>query len=67
MFALTIDLYLYCYFREDMILNLAPHVGMRFRDEIEAWKFWVEYGGHKGFSVRQIYKNKIKGDDRITS
>jgi hypothetical protein len=50
-----------------MIPNLAPHVGMRFRDEIEAWKFWVEYGGHKDFSMRQRYKNKRKSDDRITS
>jgi hypothetical protein len=40
---------------------------MKFRDGIEAWKFWVEYGGQKSFSVRQRYKNKRKVDGRVTS
>jgi hypothetical protein len=50
-----------------VVINLAPRIGIKFRDEIEAWKFWVEYGRRKGFSVRQRYKNKRKVDDRVTS
>lgn len=49
------------------MLNLEPCVGMKFRDEVQAWKLWVEYGGYMGFSVRKRYNNKRKVDGKITS
>jgi hypothetical protein len=50
-----------------VVINLVPRIGMKFRDGIETWKFWVEYGGQKSFSVRQRDKNKRKVDVRVTS
>ena len=40
---------------------------MTFSTLDEAWKFWGHYGGRKGFSIRQRYKNKSKFDGKFTS
>ncbi|KAL6644764.1 hypothetical protein ACP70R_016372 [Stipagrostis hirtigluma subsp. patula] len=45
----------------------VPRVGMKFKDLNEAWKLWVDYGGHKGFEVRKRYANERKSDGKITS
>jgi hypothetical protein len=38
---------------------LVPHVGMKFRNPNEGQRFWLAYGGQKGFDVR---KSKIDGN-----
>jgi hypothetical protein len=47
--------------------DLIPHIGMEFGDSHEAWIFWVNYGGQKGFEVRKRYTNKRAVDGKITS
>ena len=49
-----------------MLPSFAPHVGMKFRNPEEAWKFWLAYGGQTGFEVRKRYSNKSKTDGKVT-
>ena len=44
-----------------------PQVGMRFRNQDEAWVFWVAYGGRAGFDVRKRNKHVSKMDVQVTS
>jgi hypothetical protein len=46
---------------------LVPHVGMKFRNPNEGWRFWLAYGGQKGFDVMKRYSNKSKIDGKVTS
>jgi hypothetical protein len=39
-------------FRENVLSCLVPHVGMKFKNPYESWKFWLAYGGKKGFDVK---------------
>src|SRR6266540_5985352 len=54
-------------FRENVLPCLVPHVGMKFRNPNEGWRFWLAYGGQKGFDVRKRYSNKSKIDGKVTS
>jgi hypothetical protein len=54
-------------FREKVLPCLVPHVGMKFRNPEEGWKFWLAYDGQSGFDVRKHYANKSKIDGKITS
>jgi len=40
---------------------------MEFNSIHEAWLFWVNYGGQKGFEVRKRYSNKRKSDGKVRS
>jgi hypothetical protein len=53
--------------RENLLLYLVPHVGMKFRNPDLGWKFWLAYAGQKGFDVRKRYTNKSKIDGKVTS
>ena len=64
-FQLLIE-YFVCY-RDEFSSNFAPQVGMEFNSTHEAWLFWVNYGGQKGFEVRKRYSNKRKSDGKIRS
>ena len=64
-FQLLIE-YFVCY-RDEFSSNFAPQVGMEFNSIHEAWLFWVNYGGQKGFEVRKRYSNKRKSDGKIMS
>lgn len=44
-----------------------PHVGMKFGNVDEAWRFWLEYAVHTGFEVRKRYTNLSKTDGKVTS
>jgi hypothetical protein len=54
-------------FRENVLSCLVPHLGMKFRNPDESWKFWLAYGGQKGFDVRKTYTNKSKIGGKVTS
>jgi hypothetical protein len=54
-------------FRGNLLPCLVPHVGMKFRNTDQGWKFWLAYGGQKGFDVRKRYTNKSKIDNKVTS
>jgi hypothetical protein len=49
------------------MFDLIPHIGMEFGNSHEAWIFWVNYDGQKGFEVRKRYTNKKAVDGKITS
>jgi hypothetical protein len=54
-------------FRENLLPCLVPHIGMKFRNPNQGWKFYLAYGGQKGFDVRKRYTNKNKIDDKVAS
>jgi hypothetical protein len=54
-------------FRANLLPCLVPHVGMKFRNPDQGWKFWLAYGGQKGFDVRKRYTNKSNIDVKVTS
>jgi FAR1 DNA-binding domain len=47
--------------------GFVSHLVMEFKIIDEAWLFWRDYGGKKGFGVRKSYGVKSKKDDIITS
>jgi hypothetical protein len=47
-------------FRENVLSCLVPHLGMKFRNPDESWKFWLAYGGQKGFDVRKHIRTKVR-------
>ena len=55
------------FYRENESPTWIPQLGMTFSTLDEARKFWAYYGGRKGFSIRQRYKNKSKFDGKFTS
>jgi hypothetical protein len=49
-----------------MNTNVTLKDGLEFDTLDDAWKFWENYGGIKGFRVRKQYPNKNKKDGSIT-
>jgi len=45
-----------------MDTSLSLKLGLEFDNLEDAWKFWDNYGGSKGFEVRKHYPNKNKKD-----
>jgi len=50
-----------------MDTSLSLKLGLEFDNLEDAWKFWVHYGGSKGFGVKRHYPSKNKKDGSITS
>jgi hypothetical protein len=46
---------------------LDARIGMKFDSVVEAWNFWVAYGGIAAFDSRKQYNNKRKTYEGPTS
>ena len=54
-------------FLRSIVAEKIPKLGMKFDTVQQAREFWRSYGGMVGFDIRQLYANKSKVDNCVSS
>ncbi|KAG5521068.1 hypothetical protein RHGRI_033580 [Rhododendron griersonianum] len=54
-------------YKEELLKEHTPRIGMEFESEEDAFQFYDEYGRIMGFSIRRDYHTKSKKDGHMTN